>query len=273
MDIELPLCKLSVVATSVAEDLGFVALADVARVIRDHGLAKDVRLIGGHMVTLHAQRWKMGQKLHRDTIDADLGVEKYALNQLDAVEVLEGLGYKKTSGNRFERSVPDLSSPHNPNPAAVIEVLVPTHGSRARSNIQVGDLATTEVPGLATAFQRPPVEIQLELTRLNSSILQAEVQLPDEASALILKALAWKKRQIDKDAFDIWRCLEIAYRASVKLAKLDQVEAREAEIVIQEGFSMVDAPAMNALVNYSNLLTAEAQQRHTRIRGLVQKVL
>jgi hypothetical protein len=72
MDSRKPLSKLALVARSVAEDLGFVALADLSAALEQSG-ARDYRLIGGHMVTLHAFRWELGGELLRETKDADLG--------------------------------------------------------------------------------------------------------------------------------------------------------------------------------------------------------
>ena len=40
--------------------------------------------------------------------------------------------------------------------------------------------------------------------------------LPDEVSMVILRALAWQVRELDTDALDLWRSLEIAFRAGVK---------------------------------------------------------
>jgi hypothetical protein len=50
-------------AASVADDLGYVALTDLARAIG--GLTEDYRVIGGHMVTVLAARWRLGRGLYR----------------------------------------------------------------------------------------------------------------------------------------------------------------------------------------------------------------
>jgi hypothetical protein len=44
-----PLTKITLSATSVADDLGYVALTDLARALGT--LTDDYRVIGGHMVT------------------------------------------------------------------------------------------------------------------------------------------------------------------------------------------------------------------------------
>jgi hypothetical protein len=67
-----PLNRLILVARSVADDLGYAALTDVARALE--GVTEDYRIIGGHMVTMLAARWQLGAELYRETGDVDLGV-------------------------------------------------------------------------------------------------------------------------------------------------------------------------------------------------------
>jgi hypothetical protein len=67
-----PLTSLVLGARSVADDLEFVALNDLAGALED--IATDYRVIGGHMVTMLAARWKLGARLYRETRDVDLGI-------------------------------------------------------------------------------------------------------------------------------------------------------------------------------------------------------
>jgi hypothetical protein len=52
------------VARSVADDLGYAALTDVARALE--GVTEDYRIIGGHMVTMLAARWQLSAELYRE---------------------------------------------------------------------------------------------------------------------------------------------------------------------------------------------------------------
>lgn len=52
-----PLTRVALSATSVADDLGYVALADLERALEDP--TEDYRVIGGHMVTVLAARWQL----------------------------------------------------------------------------------------------------------------------------------------------------------------------------------------------------------------------
>jgi hypothetical protein len=58
-----PLTTLTLGASSVADDLGYVALHDLAVALGD--IAADYRVIGGHMVTMLAARWQLGARLYR----------------------------------------------------------------------------------------------------------------------------------------------------------------------------------------------------------------
>jgi len=71
MATDAPLSRLVLRATSVADDLGYVALADLAHVF---GNDADYRVIGGHMVTALVARWNLGAELYRETDDTDIGV-------------------------------------------------------------------------------------------------------------------------------------------------------------------------------------------------------
>ena len=58
-------------AGSVADDLGYIALADISRLL---DTAAGYRVIGGLMVTALAHRRDLGASLCPETLDADLGV-------------------------------------------------------------------------------------------------------------------------------------------------------------------------------------------------------
>jgi hypothetical protein len=76
-----PLSRLVLKASSVADDLGYVALADVARAIEKD--APDHRIIGGHMITVLAAQWRLGADLYRETGDAVSGCAAEAIGAPD----------------------------------------------------------------------------------------------------------------------------------------------------------------------------------------------
>ena len=57
-----PLSSLTLGAASVADDLGYVALSDLA--LARENITADCRVIGGHMVTVLAARWQLGHELY-----------------------------------------------------------------------------------------------------------------------------------------------------------------------------------------------------------------
>jgi hypothetical protein len=92
MAADHPLSDLALSAASVADDLGFVALADLSQVLAEGGA--DCRVIGGHMVTTPAARWQLGAELYRETGDADLGLPPVVARDHHLPDRLKALGYQ-----------------------------------------------------------------------------------------------------------------------------------------------------------------------------------
>jgi len=272
-----PLTRVTLSAASITDDLGYVALTDLARALG--GLTEDYRVIGGHMVTVLAARWQLGRELFRETGDVDLGVPPIVVRDHNLVNRLKELNYLQVAGNRFARGLSDIPAGMKErggsgDPEALIDVLVPAYTSRARENVQVGeDLFTTEVPGLQQALARPPVTMALRLRRLNGEILHCELPFADEVSALVLKGLATRVRSKDTDIADLWRCLEIAFAAGVGPENFASgVRAESAELIRSLFNSRRHAP-MTALAPGQRLSAEAADARITRIRALIARVL
>lgn len=156
-----PLNRIRLGAASVADDLGYVALTDLAQALG--GVTEDYRVIGGHMVTVLAARWQLGHELYRETGDVDLGVPPIVARDHNLVRRLKDLNYSQVAGNRFARGLTDIPAGMKArggsgDPEALIDILVPAYTGRPRENVQVGkELFTTEVPGLQLALARPAV--------------------------------------------------------------------------------------------------------------------
>lgn len=273
MAAEAPLTRVTLAAASVADDLGYVALADLANVLG----ASTYRIIGGHMVTALVARWQLGAELYRETGDTDLGVPPVVVREEGLIGRLLERGYKQVEGNRFARPIDDVPVTvrgAEESRSAVVDVLVPSYRTRARNNHRVSDdLVTTEVPGLALALQREPVVLQMELHRLNGEQLDVEVAYPDEIAALTLNAFASQVREKPTDVVDLWRCLEIAYAAGTDEAAFVEGEAAEAAHIVQALFDDRNGTGMSALVSEQSLAETAADERFTRIRALIQRVL
>ncbi len=276
MAADPPLSHLVLSASSVADDLGYVALADLAQAVGDD--ASDYRVIGGHMVTVLAARWMLGADLYRETGDADLGVTPVLARSIHLSGRLKALGYQQVAGNRFARRMPDipvaLAGVKGAPRQAVIDILIPAYTGRARQNVKISDdLVATEVPGLAAALGRPAIIMTLELERLAGETLHAALPFPDEVSALVLKGLATRVRVKPTDTTDIWRCLEIALAARVMPQDFSHSGRDEAAVIIRALFERRDGAGMTALAQELGLSGHAADQRFTRMRAVIERVI
>lgn len=273
MAAEPPLRRVILEATSVADDLGYVALADIADVLG----SSTYRIIGGHMVTALVARWRLGAELYRETGDTDLGVPPVVVREEGLISRLIERGYARVEGNRFARSIDDVAVTVRGAEVArtaVVDVLIPSYQTRARSSRRLSDdLVTTEVPGLALALQREAILLHMELHRLNGEQLDVEVAFPDEVAALTLKAFASRVRDKPTDVVDLWRCLEVVYAAGIDVAEFAAGDAAEAAHIIRALFDRRGGAGMSALVDEQRLSELAADERFTRIRALLQRVL
>jgi hypothetical protein len=264
---------LTLKAVSIADDASFVALADLSSIV-DPDVAH--RLIGGHMVTALTAHHGLGDELFRETADVDLGVAPVTIGDANLVERLEEIGYEKTSGCRFERTLHELAGlvkGDAPTPRATIDILVPTYTGHARQDRRVGDLVTTEVPGLAEAIRRPSIDVHLRMVRLDGSTRDASLRVPDEVGAFTLKSLATTVRSKPTDTVDVWRCLELLAAAGVRPASFTNDEAIAAARRARQLFDDRDARGMSDLASERSLRPAAADALHTRIVALMQRCL
>lgn len=260
-----PLEQLNLTCASAAEHLGFVALADVAAATVD----SDSRIIGGQMVTLHVLRWELN--LTRLTQDVDLGVTPMVVQTPELTDGLERLGYTKTAGNRFEKRVTGLPAAASDG-YATVDVLVPAYRSRPRTNRKFGkNFVTTEVPGLALAFRRQPIDLPLEVTFLDGSKRSFQIRLPDEVSALTLKVMARTIRRKDSDAVDVWRLLEVCAAAGTRDVDFGPDE-KPVRKVLGTQFAR-GGGAIDEIGHARNLSDLEVTRLETRIQALIQQVL
>ena len=121
------------------------------------------------------------------------------------------------AGNRWERRIDGRR-------VASVDLLIPTYRSRARDTVTVGSIITSEVPGLAEAFQRPAVTVNIDLHLTDGEVLSAAVALPDAVGMLALKTMVRTVRTEERDVGDLWRCLEIAAAEGVGPSDFDGTE-------------------------------------------------
>jgi hypothetical protein len=272
-----PLDQLTLFATSLADDLSFVALADLSTALSN--ASSDYRVIGGHMMTGLVARWRLGAELYRATGDTDFGAPPIVLRELDLADRLDELDYKKVAGDRFEKLVTDIpadavSEGGQFERKACIDVLAPAYTSRARTDRRIDDsLVVTEAFGLADALQRPNIAMDLTMHRLNGDILEARLSFPDEVSALMLKAGVTLSRSKDTDFVDIWRCLEVCNAADLRPDTFSMGEPSRAAETVRGLFERRDGPGIKAIVGAQKLSDTAADQRFTHITALIRRIL
>jgi hypothetical protein len=243
-------------------DGGFIAIADVSGAMSEIGASDDYRLIGGVAVLLHVRRLGLDLPL-RATGDADFGVPPHLLRKPDLVPAIEARGYHKIAGNRWERTIDSRR-------VATVDLLVPAYTSRARHTKRVDHAVTTEVPGLADALRRPGIAIEAELRLTNNDVRQTTIVLPDALATLVLKARARTVRDEERDAQDLWRCLEVAAADGVTPAVVDAEEVGDLRALLQRELG----PSGASLSAITRGVTAGAAARlRTRIRSLLADVI
>lgn len=246
---------------------------DASRILREHAETTDIRLIGGLMMEIHRLRWGLGPELIRETRDADFGTPLLAMPVFEDVEsALDSLGYKPNGQYRYERPVLDLAMDAGekaPLYVATIDIVqarpVPIDGS---PSVQAGSGAMDPV-AIVEALSRPPVDVHLTLTRRNGESSSLSVPLADEASAVILKAYAWRARRHTRDVHDLWRTLTIAHRAQCGPADFLNPAGRSTASIIETAFGGAESEAIEYL---ATTLGEPSESVHTQIRALRQRL-
>lgn len=145
-------------------------------------------------------------------------------------------------------------------------MLAPSYTARLRTNQQHGRLYVDEVPGLAFALARPATVAAADVVLTTQATLHAELLLPDVVAALCLKAYAYSGRLHPRDALDIWRLLEAAYRAGVRAGGWpSSATGKDASQILHRHFGRPSSKGT------ADATTATAQQ--ARIRAQVAQVI
>jgi hypothetical protein len=211
---------------------------------------------------LHIQRLALDVNV-RMTGDADFGVPLHILQNGQLVMALEAVGYRKVMGNRWERRLDESR-------VASTDLLIAAYTSRPRHTRSVGDVVTTEVPGLAEAFLQPGVDLDAVFRLSTGEQLTASITLPDAMSMVLLKLGARRVRSEDRDATDLLRCLEIAYADGVRAEAFQSMpdsDALRAQLVSD----LTGTGSALAAINRDGS-TAAARQTEIRIQALLATV-
>lgn len=262
---------LSFKADSLAADAALVALIDLGSALASVAVSLDrTRVIGGQMVWMHVSRLQLGSRFSRQSLDTDVGFHVVTLRGIDISQALADLGYTRREGHRFAKPLPAFDDSRVPR-EAIIDVLIPSVTSRSGRTRRVGDIVSFETPGLADALNRTGLEVTILATHLDGQQRQTQLMLPDEFGALGLKVEAWWSRRANKDAIDVWRCLEICHAAKVGSCPVNLWETVGPKL--ESDFGARQAPGMRALIAGRGL-SGEAEtvlvtRTHALVRALV----
>jgi hypothetical protein len=252
----------SLMSTSRAADAGFLTLADLSTIAAD--LAVDYRIVGGHMVTLLVAAHGVADQVPmRETADADFAALPQVVADPRLPAALTQRGYRcQEAANRFVRGHDDAYGQLD----LVVDILAPSYQGRLVPNQRHGELVVDEVPGLMLALHRPVALLDLRVQLTGRQQLAMRLALPDLASALCLKALAYRGRYAAKDAVDLWRLLNAGYAAGLRAATWpDSVTGRQAGEVLHRFFG---TPGATGLTQMSSV-----PADRTRMQALVRRVV
>jgi predicted nucleotidyltransferase len=248
--------SLHIVSTSRASDGSFTAISEIGAVLRGH----PYRLIGGVAVVLHQHRLGLVHPV-RATADADFGVPPYTLSDDSLVAAVRRLGYVPIAGNRWRR-------PLDEGREATVDLLVPSYRTRLRSSVRHGGTNTTEVGGLAVALKRPAINITGSVRLSGGTTVSMDVAIPDAASMLGLKLWARRARDEDRDAIDLWTCMELLV-ASGQIEAFGSQDFDDVRELLAQEFGD-DGPATRIVT--AGVSENESARLRTRLRGLVRAI-
>jgi hypothetical protein len=244
-------------AASAAEDLLFEGLFDALACIGD-SKPRDAAIIGGVMVELLIRERAL--PMSRATKDVDLGIHVLELRRVPLVAELEKRQYERREGHLF------LKQSGLPDGYSRIDVLVPSYKSRQSQERQIGEITTIEVGMLSEALETATYKV-VRLATTSGTKTELRVPLPNPLAALTLKLSGWAARRADKDAFDIWRCLEVCGHDGMQVTSWKAFSSLRccAERLRAASFAMLDADGVAAAVRYARLRGDAAQRRAARI--------
>lgn len=156
-------------------------------------------------------------------------------------------------------------------------MLVPTYTSRSGKRRQVGEILTFRTPGLAELLRSDPLLVRLEVDFGDGDTRETLLALPDERGALFIKVLTWdsRRRQRDagKDAFDIWRCLEMCRLAQFGPDDWPELFGDAWKQILRRNYGRQDDDGCSDLARYLKASGADPAHAVTRTLALAIAVV
>jgi hypothetical protein len=187
---------IKLVSASNASDLGYRALADLAKAAG----GMDYRVIGGHMVQMLLHVYPTPSAELRGTADADAGIAAVTAAGLHLHDRLVERGYDALKGNHYRLGDGDF--------ATNVDLLVP---GESPGTTVLGGRAFDVAPGLGLAMNSTPLVVHAEAFLVNGDSLDFTVLVPNLECAVVMKTLVRSSRLEPKDLSDLASLLEVAY--------------------------------------------------------------
>ena len=166
-------------STSLADDLGLIALRDVC-VAASRVVETDYRIIGGHMVRLLTHVYGRVPPTPRLTADADAGINEPVAAGGVLGTHLEEVGYRQEFSNRYLRAVSAGD--------AAVDLLVPADASAGPQ--ELGGNQFDAAPGLRLALSAPAVIVEVSAWLSDGEEVTCTAVIPDLEAAVVLSGKA-----------------------------------------------------------------------------------
>lgn len=209
-------------------------------------LLGEIVVVGGLVPSLLIEA--EGAERHVGTLDVDLGLEVALLDSgryHTLAERLRGSGFSPDRNE--EGNVTRQRWRHISTGATVDFLMPPVTGAVAAGTLQnlEGDLAAVVTPGLPLAF-RDRQHVRMSGRTLVDEAITRDVPVCGAGAFVVLKALAFRNRGENKDAYDLWYVLSHFGAAVEDVAArlrplLDDANAASAVRFLGEDFATLDS--------------------------------
>jgi hypothetical protein len=211
-------------------------------------LLDDLIVVGGLVPSLLIDASDAGGEAHVGTMDLDLGLELGLLGSGRYHTLAERLRGAAFEPDRTPEGNLTRQRWRHPLSSATVDFLLPpVRDDQVGGALQSleSDLAAVVVPGLPLAF-RDRERVSLQGRTLQGERLRRDVLVCGPGAFVVLKALAFRLRGENKDAYDLYYVLrhygsaveDVAARVS---PLMDDASARHAVGHLQEDFASIDS--------------------------------